>query len=92
MLYSVEKYTGYNPLTMYWLSLALCDAALLHAVLACADSFIVESWNPRERPIAIKPELHIQMLNERSTEEPLVISDGAIDVISTITIMAVIFS
>jgi hypothetical protein len=38
-LYSIEKYTSFNPTTEYWLPLAFHDAALLNAILACADAF-----------------------------------------------------
>lgn len=89
-LYPIEKYTGYNPLTAHWLPLAFSNAALLHVILACSDSFIAESWNPRIRPIAIKHlNAAICVVNENISAQPLVVSDETIVVVSTMAIIEV---
>ena len=87
--YSLEKYTGYNPLTLYWLPWALGDAALLHVFLACADSFLAGS-NARIRPTSIKHmNASIRAVNEGISSEPIVVSDALLVIISTIAILEV---
>ena len=92
MLYSLERRAGYNPLTEYWVPLAYCDAALLHAILACADSFIVRSSDPRTRPTAIKHFTSaIRILNDSFAQKPLIVSDEAVAVVCTMAIIEVVF-
>ncbi|KAJ5731635.1 uncharacterized protein N7483_006143 [Penicillium malachiteum] len=36
--YSIEKYTTLNPMTDYWLPMAMVDDAFFHIILGCANS------------------------------------------------------
>jgi hypothetical protein len=88
-LYSIEKYTNFNPTTEYWLPLAFHDAALLNAILACADAFGAVETGIKERPTAV---IHLKeslrIVNER-LQRSTNLSDATIVVIATLAIMEV---
>ncbi|PGH27622.1 hypothetical protein AJ80_00635 [Polytolypa hystricis UAMH7299] len=88
ILYSVEKYTNYNPLTSHWIPFAFQSAAMMHAILGCADTATTAPWNHRLRPTAIKHlNAAIHIVNKSLAADPPTITDSIIAVVSTIAVM-----
>ena len=85
LIYSLERYADYNPVTETWLPMAFRDAALLHCLIFCADSYRQLSESRAERPEAV---IHlkkvIEIVNERLTAPVPNITDGTIVVVCTL--------
>ena len=85
LIYSLERYADYNPVTETWLPMAFRDAALLHCLIFCADGYRQYSANGKEGPEAV---LHlkraIEIVNERLAAPVPNITDGTIVAVCTL--------
>ncbi|RDW65953.1 hypothetical protein BP6252_09588 [Coleophoma cylindrospora] len=79
-MYSIERHGAINPVKECWLPMAFQDGALLHTILACADTYGSPNW--RNHPAAL---MHISkavtMVNERLSGPMPEITDATIVVV-----------
>ena len=80
--YTIEKYTGFNPVRDCWLPMAFSEPAMLHAIIFCADIVNSTLQNVNESPVAVfHLRKSIAIINERLQEPVVSITDAMIVVV-----------
>lgn len=83
-MYSIEKYSDWNPVTETWIPMAFDDPALLHCIMFCVEGYDACGRGTRERPEAIAHmEKAISMVNERLAAPTPDITNATIVVVCT---------
>ncbi|KAG9241669.1 hypothetical protein BJ878DRAFT_545019 [Calycina marina] len=85
LVYSIEKYADYNPISETWLPMAFKDPALLHCLIFCADGYSALADGVRERPLAV---MHLKeasrMVNQRLRGPNPIITDSTLVIVCTL--------
>jgi hypothetical protein len=88
-IYSLENLANWNPMADYWLPIAFHDAALLHALIGCADVYASGYMTISDGQRGLRHmQTAISIVNKR-LEYPKTISSGTLVIVASLAMLEV---